>query len=124
MATSKGKMRSVFLLVMAARRTMGPCSLMTSGETTSAGRSPACSEPTAGSSLTRTTSPRFGWVFQDTMHFLFERMEFLFNLQIQIAHLPAALDHGVTQLFAPSAVQPILQEAGNCRASLTGRHKF
>lgn len=57
--TSDGCTRSVFLLVTEATITTGEWWFMRSGERIIAGRCPACSDPSTGSSRTRTTSPRF-----------------------------------------------------------------
>src|SRR5438094_6552278 len=100
---------------------MGLLSLMKSGETTRAGRSPACSEPTTGSRRTRTMSPRRRLFFEDTMDFLLERVIFLFDFQVDLGHGFAAFFNIVAQFHAALPVDPIAQQGGNQGAPFAGR---
>src|SRR5437899_13079711 len=95
---------------MAAIRMMGLCSLMRSGETTRAGRSPACSEPTTGSSRTRTTSPRFGLAVDGTVDLLFKRVVLALDFEVNLGHVAATLDDLLAQLLAAVAVEPALHQ--------------
>src|SRR5581483_2069253 len=107
---------------MAATRTMGLLSLIKSGEITRAGRSPACSDPTTGSSLTRTTSPRRGLVVNGTMNLLLEWMVFFFNFQVHVGHGRAALDNLAPQSFPPGLFKPVLHQGSHEGAAFPGRH--
>jgi len=81
-------------------RMTGQCWLMTSGEITSAGRSPACSDPSTGSRRTRTTSPRSGLVIEGTFDLLLEWMVFALDFEVNVGHLAAAFDHLFAQPVA------------------------
>src|SRR2546430_11940793 len=100
-------MRSVLRLVIAAARKIGDRSLIRSGDITSIGRSPPCSEPWTGSSRTRTTSPLRGKrgvaasVVDCSVLGIVGRFPFLVYLAVEIPHLTTDRLDGLAESFSP-----------------------
>src|SRR5437667_1446595 len=97
---------------------------MTSGEITSAGRSPACSEPSTGSRRTRTTSPRLRLCVESTVDLLLQRVVLALDVQVDACHLAAALDHLAPELLSPLPFQPFAQEPRDDGAPLSRIHRL
>src|SRR5438552_18532805 len=102
----------------------GERSLMKSGDRTSAGRSPACSEPSVGSKRTRTTSPRSGLPVDRTVYLRLQRRPLLRGIQVYVPHLPAAFFDVAAERLALPLCQPSSQELRNYSAPLAGAYLF
>src|SRR5579885_2209829 len=98
----------------------GQCRLITSGEMTRAGRSPACSDPTTGSRRTRTTSPRRGLVIEGMLDLLLQRVVLPLDFQVDVGHLPAAFDHRLAELLALLLIEPGAHQLRDDGAPLSG----
>src|SRR5437879_5433045 len=107
---------------MAATTMTGLRALMKSGDRTRTGRSPACSEPTTGSSRTLSTSPRFGLVLQDTMSLLLQRLKLLFDLPVDVGHVRQTGGDLLAERRPALRVEPALHEIRDDLAALSRRH--
>ncbi|OIO87884.1 MAG: hypothetical protein AUK03_17270 [Anaerolineae bacterium CG2_30_64_16] len=89
---------------------------------TNAGRSPDCSDPTTGSSRTRTISLRLGLNVKGTVHLLFQWMVFSFDCQIHVCHRLATFDNLLPQALSPLLVEPFAQQFVNGGAAPARYH--
>src|SRR5947209_3367455 len=106
---------------MDAMRITGECSLIGSGEMTSAGRSPACSEPSTGSSRTRTISPRRKLSVARTLDLFLQRMVLSFDLEVKLRHVATSFDHIAPKFLSLPLLDPVAEQLGDDGTPLAGR---
>src|SRR2546427_581189 len=107
---------------MDAMRMTGEWSLIGSGEMTRAGRSPACSDPSTGSSRTRTMSPRQRLGIERTLNLFFQRVVLAFDLEVKLRHVAAAFDNLTPKRFSLPLLDPLAEQFCDHRAPPAGRH--